>query len=98
MKTRYKIIGILALAFGLINIFWYTPYSLALVFMNQPFHFQHLQNIEVYDGGGIGTQILYLPFEAIQSDPYWLIWSLSLYFGIVILSVLGVGSLRQKHE
>jgi hypothetical protein len=96
MKTRYKIIGVVALAFGLVNIFWYTPYSLALVFMNQPFPFQHLQNVEMRDGGGFGTQILYLPFEAIQSDPYWLVWSLSLYSGIVILSILGIRSIMQK--
>lgn len=97
MKTRYKIIGVLALAFGLLNIFWYAPYSLALVFMNQPFPFQHLQNVEFHHGG-IGTQIMYLPFETAVADPYWLAWSLSLYFGIAALSILGVESLRQKHE
>ena len=96
LKNKLLIIGLITLGFGLINIFWYMPYSLTLVFMNQPFPFQHLQDVEIHDGGGIGTQILYLPFEAIKTDPYWLIWSLSLYFGIAVLSILGVRSLRQK--
>ena len=96
MKTRLLIIGLIALGFGLLNIFWYAPHSLALVFMNQPFPFQHLQNVEIREGVGISTQILYLPFETIKTDPYWLIWSLSLYFGIAVLSFIGVKSLRQK--
>lgn len=96
MKNKLLIIGLITLGFGLINIFWYMPYSLTLVFMNQPFPFQHLQDVELHDGGGIGTSIWYEPFEAAKAKPYWLIWSLSLYFGIIVLSILGVRSLRQN--
>jgi len=95
MKIRYGIIGALALAFGLINIFWYTPYSFALVFMNQPFPFPHLQNVELLHGG-IGTQVSSIPLENAIADPYWLAWSLSLYSGILILSALGIKSIMQN--
>lgn len=84
MKIRILIIGIILLVFGLVNIFWYAPHSLTLVFMNQPFPFQHLEGIQVHDGGGFGTSIHHLPFEAVMADPYWLVWSLALYGGIGI--------------
>jgi hypothetical protein len=95
LKKSLLIAGIVALVFGLDNIFWYAYYSFGLVFMNHPFPFQHLHNVEVLDNG-ISTQISYLPFETAMADPYWLVWSLSLYFGIIVLSILGVKSLRQK--
>lgn len=94
----YKIIGIGLLAFGLLNVFWYAPYSITLVFYNQPFPFAHLEKVDVHEGGGIGTQVGYMPFHEAQYDPYWLVWSFSLYSGIAILSVLGVKSLRKKQE
>jgi len=95
LKNKLLIIGLITLGFGLLNIFWYAPHSLALVFNNQPFPFQYLQNVEIHDGGK-SMQILYQPFEAAKAEPYWLVWSLSLYFGIAVLSFLGVRSLRQK--
>jgi len=83
MKTRLLIvIGIVTLGFGLINIFWYAPYSLTLVFYNQPFPFPHLQDVEIHEGGGYGTTILYEPFVTAIQYPYWLVWSLALYGGI----------------
>ena len=63
--------------------------------MNHPFPFQHLEEVEIRDSG-ISTSIHYLPFESAMADPYWLIWSLSLYFGIIILSIIGFKSFRQK--
>jgi len=81
-------IGIVTLAFGLINIFWYSPYSITLVFYNKPFPFPHLQEVEIHEDGGIGTAILYDPFDTAIQDPYWLAWSLSMYDGIVMLGGL----------
>ncbi len=95
LKNKLGILGLVALGFGLLNLFWYIQYSLALVFRNQPFPFEYLQEIDLTHDG-IGVSIWYEPFNAIQYDPYWLIWSLSLYSGITILSILGIMSLRQK--
>ena len=94
MKTRLLIIGIILLGFGLLNLFWYTPYSLTL--LNQPFPFDYLQEVEIHDGGGFGVSIWYEPFEVIKYYPYWLVWSLSLYSGIVILSILVVRPGKRK--
>ena len=93
----YKIAGVLTLAFGLVNILWYAPHSLTLVFQNQPFPFEHLTNVEIHEGGGIGIQIGYLPFNEALFDPYWLFWSLSLYGGITILSLVGIRVIK-KHK
>lgn len=87
MKTRHKIlivVGIVTLGFGLINIFWYAPHSLTLVFYNQPFPFPHLQDVEIHEDGGKGISITYEPFNSAIQYPYWLAWSLSLYTGIAI--------------
>ena len=83
MKTKLWIIGIILLGFGLLNLFWYTPYSLIL--LNQPFPFDYLQEVEIHDGGGFGVSIWYEPFEVIKYYPYWLVWSLSLYGGIATI-------------
>lgn len=96
MRNSVFIAGIVALGFGLANFLWYVPHSLYFFFRNQPFPFEHLDRVEIDDGGGFGVQISYLPFEAAMADPYWLVWSLSLYFGIIVLSILGIKSLRQK--
>jgi hypothetical protein len=80
MKTKLLIIGLLLLGFGLLNLFWYTPHSLIL--LNKPFPFEYLQEVQIHEGGGIGIQIWYEPFNAVQYDPYWLGWSLVLYGGL----------------
>ena len=90
------IIGIVLLGFGLINLFWYMPYSLTL--LNQPFPFDYLQEVEIHDDGGIGVSIWYEPFEVIKHHPYWLAWSLSLYSGLVILAIPIVRSGVRKNE
>lgn len=83
MKAKlFLVSGIAALGFGLVNILWYLPHSFVLVLMNQPFPFQHLEEVQIHEGRGIGTGIHYQAFEAAVSDPYWLVWSLSLYVGI----------------
>lgn len=84
------------LGFGLVNFFWYVPYSLYFLFRNQPFPFEHLSNVEIHEGGGFGVQIGYLPFHEAWYDPYWLIWSMSLYSGIAILLFLGTRSAIRK--
>jgi hypothetical protein len=97
MNTRLLIIGLITLGFGLLNIFWYWPTSAGIALMNHPFPFQHLAEV-IAEHGGHSIVVRHIPIEAAIDDPYWLIWSLSLYFGIVILSILGIRSLRQKHE
>ena len=94
MKTLI-IIGIVLFGFGLLNLFWYMPYSLTL--LNQPFPFEYLQEVELHDGG-IGVSIWYEPFEVIKHYPYWLAWSLSLYSGLVILAIPIVRSGVRKNE
>lgn len=96
MKTKFLIIGLILLGFGLLNLFWYTPYSLIL--LNKPFPFEYLQEVQIHDGGGIGVSIWYDPFNTIQYYPYWLVWSLSLYSGIVILSILVVRPGEKENE
>ncbi len=94
MKTKLLILGLITLGFGLINIFWYWPTSLGFTLENHPFPFQHLAEV-IEERNGHTLIIRYIPIEAAIDDPYWLIWSLSLYFGIVVLSILGVVSLRR---
>jgi len=93
LKNRLKILGIGLLVFGLINVFWYIPVSIILI--NQPFPFDYLQEVEIQESG-FGVQIWYEPFEVIKYHPYWLVWSLSLYCGMIILSILGLKSLKQN--
>ena len=87
--------GVGLLVFGLVNLFWYVPVSLGIALKNRPFPFEHLKNVEPYRGG-IHGEVGHWPIHEAINDPYWLIWSLSLYAGIAVLSFIGVKSLRQK--
>lgn len=87
MKKSFLIIfGLVTLGFGLINILWYAPHSLTLVFYNQPFPFPHLEAVEIHESGK-GTSISYDSIGSAIRHPYWLAWSLSLYAGIIMLGV-----------
>lgn len=92
MKTRFLIIGITLVVFGLANIFRYMPISLTLV--NRPFPFEHLHNVIPSDGRGTHIEIDYLPIETATNDPYWLFWSLVLYAGIAVTSI-GIWRIRK---
>ena len=82
MKNRLLIIGIGFLIFGLANFFRYVPIMLTLI--NLPFPFDHLQNVYPTEDG-VSIQIGYLPIHDAIYDPYWLVWSLTLYAGIGIV-------------
>ncbi len=84
MKTRLLIIGIGLLVFGLANLLSYLPISLGVALKNRPFPFEHLHNVVSTEGKGISTQIGYMPIDEAINDPYWLVWSLALYGGIVM--------------
>jgi hypothetical protein len=71
--------------------FWFFPHG------NFPFPFQHVFNIKLHDNGAEYQISGDLNF-AVVSDPYWLVWSFSLYSGIVILSILAVKKLKQKKQ
>ena len=94
MKTRLLIVGIGMFVFGLLNLFSYLPVSLAVALQNRPFPFEHLRNVIPIPGKGISTEIGYLPINEAVNDPYWLFWSLSLYGGIIILSIIGIRRIK----
>lgn len=79
---KILIIGIAMIAFGLANFFRYMPISLSLI--NRPFPFEHLKNVTP-ERGGIGIEIGYIPTHEAVSDPYWLVWSIILYAGIILV-------------
>ncbi len=95
MKNRLVISGIGMLVFGLVNLFSYLPTSLGIALQNRPFPFEHIRNVIHIDDKGTSIEIGYLPIEEAINDPYWLFWSLSLYGGIVILSMVGVRMIRK---
>jgi len=95
MKTRFLISGIGFLAFGLLNLFSYLSISLGIALKNRPFPFEHLYNVVPSEGRGTSIQIGYMPIEEAINDPYWLVWSLALYGGIVILSIVGILEVRK---
>ena len=85
MKTRLLMTGIGFLIFGLANLFRYMPISHSPTFLNKPFPFEHLYNVVPTEGKGTSIQIGYLPIDEAINDPYWLVWSLALYGGIVMI-------------
>lgn len=89
MSSKLLITGIGLLAFGLANFFRYLPITYSPSFWNKPFPFEHIYNVVDSPGGGIRVQIAYLPLETAANDPYWLLWSLMLYAGVLITG-LGV--------
>lgn len=98
IKNRILMIGIGLLAFGLVNWFSYLPTSLGVALMYRPFPFEHLHNVHP-DKGGTHVEIGYLPIREAINDPYWLAWSLALYAGIVLITiVVCFTSLRKNNE
>lgn len=81
--------------FGLVNIFWYWPTSVGVTLKNHPFPFQHLAEV-IAERGGHTTVIRYFPIEAAIEDPYWLFWSLTLYTGIILTSILVYSHIIKK--
>ena len=80
MKTRFLIIGLSMLIFGLANFFRYLPISHSPSFWNKPFPFEHLYNVIPHPGGGgMRASIGVMPLNEAVNDPYWLFWSLILY-------------------
>lgn len=74
------------LIFGLANFFRYLPISHSPTFWNKPFPFEHIYNVIPSDGKGTSYQMAYLPLEIAEHDPYWVLWSLILYAGIIVTS------------
>lgn len=95
MKNRLVISGIGMLVFGLANLFSYLPASLGVTLKNRPFPFEHIRNVIPIEGKGTSIEIGYLPIKEAIDDPYWLFWSLVLYGGIVILSIVGIRMIRK---
>jgi hypothetical protein len=94
MKTRLLIIIGMGLGiFGFVNMFRYIPTSLTLI--NRPFPFEHLYNVIPSEGHGTSIQIGYMPIHDATYDPYWLFWSLALYGGIAIMSIIGIRQIRK---
>lgn len=84
MSARFLITGVGLLAFGLANFFRYLPITHSLLFWNTPFPFEHYTVVDT-EGGGTHYLVEYFPLDAAANDPYWLLWSLMLYAGILII-------------
>ncbi|MGI0057075.1 MAG: hypothetical protein ACREAK_06840, partial [Nitrosarchaeum sp.] len=89
MKTKLKIqflIASLLIAYGLYNMFWFFVYSPIL---HPPFPFDHVQAQQQVRGTSV--EIGYLPLDEAYFHPYWLFWSLTMYFGLGYLAFLVIG-------
>ena len=95
MKNRLAGVGIGMLVFGLVNLFSYVPISLGVALQSRPFPFEHIRNVIHIEGKGTSIETGYLPINEAINDPYWLVWSLVLYGGIVILSIVGIRMIRK---
>ena len=89
------IFGLGMIIFGLVNFFRYLTISHSPTFWNKPFPFEHLVKVVPSEGRGTTMQIGYMPFEQATNDPYWLIWSLALYGGIILV---GFSFWRKRKE
>jgi hypothetical protein len=66
------------------------------LFINPPFPFEHI-TILYGDDGNAWYQISYMPVSAAAHDPYWLVWSLTLYAGIAaVIAATTAQKLRRK--
>lgn len=86
MKTKLKIqflIASLLIAYGLYNMFWFFIYSPIL---HTPFPFDHVQAQQQVRGTSV--VIGYQPFNEAYFHPYWLFWSLTMYFGLGYMAFL----------
>ena len=81
MKRKLLVAGIVMLFFGLAHLFSYFPILFPL--LNTPFPFDHVEIILRGDGSGKTIQTGYMPINEAISNPYWLLWSLILYAGII---------------
>ena len=86
MKTRLLIIiGIIAIGYGIFGIFYYFP---SAEYIDKPFPLQHSTLITPNsDGNGFQAWEFGDPLRAAKIDPYWIAWSVSLYFGIILFSI-----------
>ena len=90
-RRLIMIIAIGLVIYGFIHIasfFWINR-------INPPFPFEHIFNVNLRYGG-MEYEIGYDPIDAVIQDPYWLVWSFSLYSGIIILSILAIRKLIHK--
>ena len=76
LKIRFLISGGL-IAFGLYNIF---SYLFLFSIISLPFPFEHTV-AEFITKGSTSILIGYEPLQEASQDPYWLFWSLAMYFG-----------------
>ncbi len=81
--SRIWIIGASALIFGLANVFASVFHTVTI--FNSPFPFMH-RIIEFHENG-LGVRPIHDTIEAAAFDPYWLVWSFSLYAGIILLGI-----------
>ena len=81
----WTIIGLMAIGYGLFGIFYYFP---SLEYIDKPFPFPHSTLITPnLDGNGFQAWEFADPLMAGKIDPYWIAWSVSLYFGIILFSI-----------
>lgn len=65
-------------------MFWFFVYT---PIVHTPFPFEHVQ-AEHKGKRGDSIQIGYMPFDEAYFHPYWLFWSLAMYFGFAYLTFL----------
>ena len=90
-RRLVMIIAIGLVLYGFIHMasfFW-------IYHINLPFPFEHISNIKL-TSNGVEFRIAYDPIDGVIQDPYWLVWSLSLYSGIIILFILNIRKLIHK--
>jgi hypothetical protein len=70
------------------TLYGFFHISSTLPFLMQfdlPYPFPHITGVE-RTGEGTQYQIHYYPDSALPVDPYWLVWSMIFYFGIILLA------------
>lgn len=100
MVNKSMIIGITLLAFGLINLLWFTPIG------GDPYDNNSVVEIPFpFPNRNLNMPIIGEYFSETNENnwwhpifnPYWLIWSVAFYLGIVFVSIFGIQLIKQKY-
>jgi hypothetical protein len=77
--------------YGLGHILFPLPAKVDL-----PLPFEHVYEVKRANDG-LAYQTISAYGDSINADPYWLVWSIIFYSGIVMTSIMRIKIYKQKH-
>lgn len=78
--------------YGLGHILFPLPAKVDL-----PLPFEHVYGVK-RTNDGLAYQTISNYSDSINADPYWLVWSIIFYSGVVITSILSIKISKQKQK